>query len=171
MNRSMKHALFASCLACAFLSTSAMGQMMTRETAYRDYTIGFGPSLSNSPGVAIYGQLTRTDFLQSQIALGKRNTYDVSIDYDIGYPDAFDTDGAVVSYWGMGLAAVRDEEDRYPRVEPDDDTEIGMRIPVGININIAHTPLMASAEAAPTVLIAPVTYSYVRGALGLKVMF
>lgn len=141
-------------------------QTMTKTDRYESKRFGIGPVISTVPGLGLYGQVNRADFVKADLAYDQNDYFDVSVDYGVGYPDAFDTDGAIVPYWGVGATVVgQDDSDEV------DSGAVGMRIPLGVNIHVARTPLMATFEATPTVLAVPSTDSYLRASAALKVMF
>jgi hypothetical protein len=136
--------------------------------------IGVGVAFQGATGLSVYADADSSHFVQAAAAWGATGAYSFTGDYAFDYPHAFNSAPILTPYWGIGVAAVKPGEEYWiPRYTYDDHTgtDAGLRIPLGLNLVIPKTPVQLGVELAPTVIVTPVTYSYLQGGVDARVLF
>jgi len=135
---------------------------------------GVGVVLGDGAGLSLYGDTDIDHFVQAGMVWGPLDTYSLTADYAFAYRHAISSMPIVTPYWGLGLAVVRPGVDSwYTRYDEREQyrTDFGLRLPLGLNIVIPRTPVQLGVELAPTLLVAPATYSYLQGDLHARLLF
>ena len=143
------------CLTALLLSTTAIAQSR-----------GFGLGIIAGQPTGISGKFwtgpkTGID-LAAAWSVEKHQSFECHADYLIHDFGVFKVDkGKMPLYYGVGGRLV----------DADDDTHIGVRVPVGINYIFATAPLDLFVEVAPTLDLAPDTDLNVEGGIGIRFWF
>ncbi len=159
--------------ATAFAAPSTMTTTGT-SSAFGDGDFGVGIGLIGVPALSVFAKTEATRHLQGGLTFGRDSDFAATGDYCFDYPNALNGAPTVTPYWGGGVALFHDENDLYNAYDDDEfdgDTFVGGRIPLGLNFVIPKTPVQLGAEVAPTLLLTPITYSYLQGDLHVRVLF
>lgn len=171
--RLMISAALASSGGAAVAATSTMTTTGT-SSAFGDGDFGVGIGLIGVPALSVFAKTEPARHVQGGLTFGRDRDFAATADYCFDYPNALNGAPTVTPYWGGGAALFHDENDLYNAYDDDEfdgDTFVGGRIPLGLNFVIPKTPVQLGAEVAPTLLLTPLTYSYLQGDLHVRVLF
>jgi hypothetical protein len=166
-------------LGLAFFAAPALAAPSTmtttgRSSAFGDGDFGVGIGLIGVPALSVFAKTAETRHLQGGLTFGDDADFAATADYCFDYPRVLSGAPTVTPYWGGGAIMVHDVNDRYFAYDDDEfnsDTFVGGRIPLGLNFVIPRTPVQLGAEVAPTLLLTPISYSYLQGDLHVRVLF
>jgi hypothetical protein len=132
------------------------------------------PGQANDFGIgAIIGSPTG---LTAKYWYNRHNAVDATLGWNFSGPDQVQINADHL--WHVELESLKVPQGRLPayvgiglRVLAGNDSEAGIRIPLGLSYLFAYIPLEAFAEIAPVVKFAPDTGGDVDGGIGLRFYF
>ena len=100
------------------------------------------------------------------------DSFQLHADYLLHRFDALDRElaGSTALYYGLG-ARIRFDEERGGRKHDDEETTLGLRVPLGIDIYLRETRLGVFVEFVPVLEVAPSTDLGLNAALGIRYFF
>jgi hypothetical protein len=126
--------------------------------------LGLGIVIGEPTGLSFKQWMTSGTALDAAAAWSfeKEGAFHVHVDYLVHQPGLAEADvGRVLLYAGIG-GRVKAEED---------DSRIGVRIPLGVDYVLAGPPLDVFFEVAPVLDVAPKTAFRINGGIGVRYYF
>jgi hypothetical protein len=126
--------------------------------------LGLGIVIGEPTGLSFKQWMTNGTALDAAAAWSfeKEGAFHVHVDYLVHQPGLAEADvGRVLLYAGIG-GRVKAEED---------DSRIGVRIPLGVDYVLAGPPLDVFFEVAPVLDVAPKTAFRINGGIGVRYYF
>ena len=160
-------------LASVSVSANAV-TMTTASTPTSSHKVGVGFSFSGPMGISLYSDVSDSNFIQGTVSIAPTNYLEATGDYAFANNRFFGSIPTLTPFWGLGLLMVQGSSRYWLDSETSlrtSQTHGGVRIPFGMNFVIPQTPVQLSAEIAPSIIIAPINYSYMQGGLNLRVLF
>ena len=156
---------------------SGSGNQWTREDQVTWPKTGIGIGIGPVSGLSLYHTNAASSFMQGLIAFENDGDFFASGDLCSIVDKLIPRVPRLDPYFGFGVVVLRYSHvwDRWGFNEFNDDAThklmIGGRIPIGVNYAIPQTPLMATVEIAPGLLLAPGTYVTLQALAALRVLF
>lgn len=154
---------------------SANGAELIKSADTRTETkVGIGASFSEVSGVSVYIEADADNFFQGTLGFANYGNYAATGDYAFAFRNVISKLPSVTPYCGLGAVLWRDESAPVSRNSPEEyeaTTNVGARIPFGVNFEIPKTPVQLSAELAPSLLFDPENRSYLQGGFSARVLF
>lgn len=137
---------------------------------------GLGLTLGTLDGVSAFYRINHTHFVQGLFGIGGKGNFYGSGDLCFTQRSLAPQVPHFIPFYGLGLilASYHNGWDRLiPEryVDRKDKVFAGIRIPLGVQFYIPHTPLQVGAELGPAILFAGDTYVYLQSAVNLRFTF
>lgn len=150
-----------------FFAALALPGATHADTAHRasNRPLGLGVVLGEPSGLSAKYRINSSDGVDLGLAYGFNNFVDVFADYlyhfpgALGAPDAFVA--AVTPYIGIGLRV-------FSNNGRDTSAGVGLRLPVGLEWKPNRPPLGIFVELVPGVGLAPSTFGFLEGGVGIR---
>lgn len=156
MNKSFSGLLMVTVVCLMFTANTASAQNT-------DGKLGIGLMIGEPTGISVKYWQSQRNAIDGGLAwsLGKYDALHLHADYLWHNYSVFEDvdEGALPLYYGVGGRLVL----------ADNDSILGVRVPVGINYLFEETPVGLFLELAPTVNLAPDTDFDIGGALGVRI--
>jgi hypothetical protein len=152
--------------AIAFLLLAAV--TFYGSAAAQDSGFGLGIILGEPTGLSLKQWVNDNAAIDGAIAwsFGEHDALHLHANYLVHNFTLFKMEqGKLPLYYGIG-GRIKFEENRH-----DEDTKIGVRIPVGISYILANSPLDIFLEIAPLLDLTPSTEFDLNGAVGIRYFF
>jgi len=146
-----------------------------------DSQLGVGVSVGSDDGVTMLYKYSEENALQGGLSIGDQQK-SASLDYLKLYNKSIGNgEGVVVPYVGVGGFYSKESAKEVVKMENEngsvivkegrDGEKVGVRIPIGLQINVPKTPMQFAVELAPSLQVEPEVNSYLDSMLGVRVMF
>ena len=135
---------------------------------------GFGIGLEVGTIVGIDGKWWLNERNALQFALAFDYSYDhgtaTTVDY-LWHPSVLTSGGVMRLLWHIGIGGAIGFGDNYYHNGTHYTSDIGVRIPIGLDMLFNQQPIDVFLEISPTVFVAPVGFFDAWGALGARFYF
>lgn len=142
-------------LACLFLPTTGSAASAER--------FGVGLAFGDPGGITFIYRNTEKSFFQAYLGSGLL----LGSDYDFVFTDLISSQKNVIPFLGFGGFIFTG--DHWSRSR--DATGFGLRMPVGLLIEIPEAPFHFHLEVAPAMTISPFMYSFASAMIGVRFLF
>jgi len=124
---------------------------------------GIGLAVGEPAGITYFRKIDDQSFAQAFIG----SNLVIGLDYAVAFPGAVKNLPNFTPYVGGGLFLFSSRYWDHAR----DNSGIGLRMPLGVLIQIPNAPLHFHLEVAPSTTINPFMYSFVDAMIGARFLF
>ena len=153
-------------LACVILTVGLIGLATSTAadaSSFASADNGIGLAVGEPAGITYFRKIDDQSFAQAFIG----SNLVIGLDYAIAFPGAVKNLPNFTPYVGGGLFLFSSRYWDHAR----DNSGIGLRMPLGVLIQIPNAPLHFHLEVAPSTTINPFMYSFVDAMIGARFLF